>query len=132
MGIEYNSIPDDQIQDRDAPIEAEKPPEDNTQTNLNTSSFRYLSKKLAQKLSTPTETPRSLSRSSSSLSTTSDVDGTDTPHLHVTIESELLDYFNLATHELDKEKGRQKGEIGTPMKDAILYCKDKMLLVFHI
>jgi hypothetical protein len=124
MGIEYNSIPDDQIQDRDAPIEAEKPPEDNTQTNLNTSSFRYLSKKLAQKLSTPTETPRSLSRSSSSLSTTSDVDGTDTPHLLVTIESELLDYFNLATHELDKEKGRQKGEIGTPMKDAILYWKD--------
>ncbi len=44
----------------------------------------------------------------------------------------ILDYFNLATHELDKEKGRQKGEIGTPMKDAILYCKDKMLLVFHI
>lgn len=122
MGIEYNSIPDDQIQDREARIEAETPPEDNTQTNLNTSSFHYLSKKLAQRLST--ETPRSLSRSSSSLSTTSDVDGTDTPHLLVTIESELLDYFNLATDELDKEKGRKKGEIGTPMKDAILYWKD--------
>jgi hypothetical protein len=122
MGIEYNSIPDDQIQDREARIEAETPPEDNTQTNLNTSSFRYLSKNLAQRLST--ETPRSLSRSSSSLSTTSDVDGTDTPHLLVTIESELLDYFNLATDELDKEKGRKIGEIGTPMKDAILYWKD--------
>ena len=128
MGIEYNSIPDDQIQDRDARVEAETPLEDNshnTQTNLNTSSFRYLSKKLAQRLST--ETPRSLSRSSSSLSTTSDVDGTDTPHLLLTIESELLDYFNLATVELDKEnaeKGRKKGEICSPMKDVILYWKD--------
>lgn len=122
MGIEYNSIPDDRIQDRDAPIETETPPEDNNRANLNTSSFRYLSKKLAQRLST--ESPRTLSRSSSSLSTTSDVNETDSPHLLATIESELLDYFILATLELEKEKGHDSGDIGTPMKDAILYWKD--------
>jgi hypothetical protein len=58
MGLEYNSIPVDRIPHRDARIEAQSPPEDDTRKNLNTSSFRYLSKKLAQRIST--ETSRSL------------------------------------------------------------------------
>jgi hypothetical protein len=54
MGLEYNSIPVDGILHRDARIEAQSPPEDDTRKNLNTSSFRYLSKKLAQRISTET------------------------------------------------------------------------------
>lgn len=86
------------------------------------SSFRYLSKNLAQRLST--KTPRSLSRYSSSLSRTSDVDETYTHHLLAIIESELLDYLKRATNELDKDQ--QSSDLGTPMKDAILYWKDNV------
>ncbi|KAI9556011.1 hypothetical protein GHT06_018572 [Daphnia sinensis] len=94
MGLKYNSISnEEQNQDRDAHMETAL--EDNSRTNLNTSSFRLLSKKIAQRLSTDT------ARSPSSLSGTSHVDDEDALRHYTTIESEFLDYFKLATHEMN-------------------------------
>jgi hypothetical protein len=114
MGLEYNSIPnEEQNQDRDTHMKTAL--EDNTQINLNTSSFRLLSKKIAQRLSTYT------ARSSFSLSGTSHVDDEDALRHFTTIESELLDYFKLATHEMNLSNS---SDVETPMKDAINYWKD--------
>jgi hypothetical protein len=114
MGLEYNPISnEEQNQDRDAHMETAL--EDNSRTNLKTSSFRLLSKKLAQRLSTDT------ARSSSSLSGTSHVDDEDDLRHYTTIESELLDYVKLATHEMNFNNS---SDVETPMKDAINYWKE--------
>lgn len=114
MGLEYNSISnEEQNQDRDAHMETAL--EDNSRKNLNTSSFRLLSKKIAQRLSTDT------ARSPSSLSGTSHVDDEDALRHYTTIESEFLDYFKLATHEMNL---KNSSDVQTPMKDAINYWKE--------